>query len=153
MHDVHPDNAPTLPNTGAVHEHSLHLRIVVPGRIFLDQPGVLSLTVATTRGIFGIRPRRLDCVMSLTPGLATYETIDSKRVTIAIDEGILVKTGGEITLSVRHVVTGTIPGDLKQTFEAELKAASEREKDVRLALARLESAFIRRLSETGRQGP
>ena len=128
----------------------MRLKIFVPGRVVLDLPEVSSLTVTTPRGVFGLRPRRLDCVMPLVPGLATYDTPREGRIMLALDEGLLVKTGLETVITVRHVITGGAPGHLKQSFEAELREAGEREREIRVALARLESSFVRRLSELGR---
>lgn len=129
---------------------SMRLELVIPGRVVLDLPAITTLVVPTSQGSHGIRPRRLDCVMAIVPGLASYELPDGKRVVFAVDEGILVKAGQQVTCTVRHAVLAGETADLKRTFEAELQAASKREREVRHALARLESSFIRRLSETGR---
>jgi F-type H+-transporting ATPase subunit epsilon len=38
-------------------------------------------------------PHRLDCVAALAPGILIYETEAEGEVYLAVDEGVLVKTG------------------------------------------------------------
>ena len=54
----------------------------------------MSRIVAETReGSFGLLPHRLDCVAALAPGILIYETEAEGEVFVAVDEGVLVKTG------------------------------------------------------------
>ena len=92
-------------------------------------------------------PHRLDCVAALTPGILTYETEEEGEVCVAVDEGVLVKTGLDVLVSVRNAIGGTDLGQLRDSVEREFLDLNEREQSVRLVMARMESGFIRRLAE------
>jgi F-type H+-transporting ATPase subunit epsilon len=69
----------------------------------------VSRIVAETRdGSFGLLPHRLDCVAALAPGILTYETNGDGTVYLAVDEGVLVKAGADVLVSVRHAIGGRI---------------------------------------------
>lgn len=108
----------------------------------------MSVVVETSRGSYGFLPNRLDMVAALIPGILTFELPGTGKVQCAIDEGILVKVGYEILISVRHAMEERKAGSLRKAFEREVKAIEEREKGVRAALAKLESGFLRGLTET-----
>src|SRR6202163_1799841 len=91
------------------------LKVLLPFRIFAEKTGV-SRTVAETReGSFGLLPHRLDCVAALAPGILIYETESSGEVCVAVDEGVLVKTGADVLVSVRRAIEGS---DLRQLRDA-----------------------------------
>ena len=66
---------------------------------------------------------------------------------MAVDEGILVKTGADVLVSVRNVIGGTDLDKLHEAVEREFLNLNEREQSVRTVLAKMESSFIRRLVE------
>lgn len=49
---------------------------------------------------------RLDCVMALVPGILTYDTVADGEVFVAVDEGVLVKSGKDVLVSVRRALGG-----------------------------------------------
>jgi F-type H+-transporting ATPase subunit epsilon len=61
-------------------------------------------------------------------------------------EGVLVKTGTEVVVSVRNAIAGTDLGQLREAVEQEFLNLDERELSLRLALAKIESGFIRRMA-------
>jgi F-type H+-transporting ATPase subunit epsilon len=93
----------------------MNLKILLPFEIFVDKTGVLSIVAETREGSFGLLPHRLDCVAALSPGILTYKTKEGGTVYAAVDEGVLVKAGAEVSVSVRHAIGGT---DLGQLHEA-----------------------------------
>jgi F-type H+-transporting ATPase subunit epsilon len=64
-------------------------------------------------GSFGLLPHRLDCVAALAPGILIYETEAEGEVYVAVDEGVLVKTGPDVLVSVRRAIRGTDLGQLR----------------------------------------
>jgi F-type H+-transporting ATPase subunit epsilon len=66
---------------------------------------------------------------------------------VAVDEGVLVKTGLEVLVSVRNAIAGTDLGQLREAVEREFLNLNEREQSVRAVMAKMESGFIRRLAE------
>lgn len=73
----------------------MKLEILLPFRVFLRKDDVLRIIAETTEGSFGLLPHRLDCVAAMVPGILTFETVADGEVFVAIDEGVLVKTGGQ----------------------------------------------------------
>lgn len=104
--------------------------------------------VAESReGSFGLLPHRLDCVAALAPGILTYENDAEGEVYVAVDEGVLVKTGLDVVVSVRNAIGGTDLGQLHEAVERQFLSVNEREQSVRSVMATMESDFIRRLAE------
>ncbi|MCB9168354.1 MAG: F0F1 ATP synthase subunit epsilon [Flavobacteriales bacterium] len=124
---------------------TMHLRILLPSGVFADVPDVRRMVVESTDGYFGLLPHRLDGTLALVPGILHYETLEKGEVYLAIDEGILVKIGHEVSVSVRHATGGADLGHLREAVEREFLALDEHDQVVRSALARLESGFLRRL--------
>ena len=121
---------------------AMDLKILLPFRIFADIKNVKSIVAETSEGFFGLLPQRLDCVAALVPGIFTYET-DSKSVHyLAVDKGVLVKTGTQVLVSVRNAIGGSDLGKLHESVEKEFKDLDENEKNVRSVTAKMESGFI-----------
>lgn len=123
----------------------MKLKVLLPSQVFIDQTGVLRIVAETGEGSFGILPQRLDCVAALVPGILTYETEAEGEIYLAVDGGILVKTGPEVLVSVRNAIRGTDLSRLREKVEQEIRVLNEQEKQVRSVVAKMESDFIRRL--------
>ena len=105
----------------------------------------------TLQGSFGLLPHRLDCTAALAPGILTYETAADGEVYVAVDQGMLVKAGKDVLVSVRNAIGGTDLGKLHEAVKQEFLNLDEQEKSVRSVLAKMESGFIRRLLEFHRE--
>ncbi len=125
----------------------MHLKVLLPFKIFADRNDVLRIVAVTDEGAFGLLPRRLDCVASLSAGILVYETAAEGEVYIAVDEGVLVKTGSDVRVSVRNAIGGMSLDNLRAAVEEEFVHLDEQEQKVRSVLAKMESGFIRRLAE------
>jgi F-type H+-transporting ATPase subunit epsilon len=125
----------------------MKLKVLLPFRVFTEKEQVKRLVAETPRGAFGFLPHRLDCVAPLVPGILTYATEAEGEVYIAIDEGVLVKSGFTVLISVRNAIGGTELGKLRAAVEREFLALDEREQSVRAVLAKMESGFLRQLIE------
>jgi len=66
---------------------------------------------------------------------------------LAVDEGVLVKAGADVLVSVRNAIGGTDLATLHETVKREFLKVDEQETNVRSVLARMESGFIRRFME------
>ncbi len=122
-------------------ELSMHLKILLPYEIFADVKGVKRIVVETTAGSHGILPRRLDCVAALQAGILLYETDEGEKY-VAINEGILIKTGQEVLVSVRNAIGDAPLGELKKMVREEMLALDELEVDARTVMAKLETGFL-----------
>lgn len=81
---------------------------------------------------------------TLVPGILTYETEADGEVFVAVDEGVLVKTGAEVLVSVRRALGGADLGQLRDSVEKEFLTLDENEQSVRSVMAKLESGFLHR---------
>jgi F-type H+-transporting ATPase subunit epsilon len=125
----------------------VHLKILLPFRVFLDKTGVSRVVAETREGSFGLLPRRLDCAAALAPGILTYETQQDGTVYLAVDEGALVKTGADVLVSVRHAIGGTDLGQLHEAVKREFLTLDDRERSMRAAIAKMEDGLVRRFAE------
>lgn len=125
----------------------MHLKILVPSEVFADKQDVLRVVVGTTGGSYGLLPRRLDCAASLTSGILSYETVTEGPMHVAIAEGVLLKTGPKVFVSVRRAVGGADLGLLREMVNRELSKTNEQERRLRVLLARLESGFVRQFMQ------
>jgi F-type H+-transporting ATPase subunit epsilon len=122
----------------------MHLKVLLPFQIYADKTGVSRIVAETQAGSFGLLPHRLDCVAALTPGILIYETEADGEVFVAVDEGVLVKTGPDVLVSVRRAIGGTDLGQLHTAVEKEFLTMDNREQNVRSVAAKLEIGLLRR---------
>jgi len=125
----------------------MNLKVLLPFEIFAEKTGVSRIVAETREGSFGLLPHRLDCVAALAPGILTYQNEAEGEVFVAVDEGVLVKTGLDVLISVRNAIGGTDLGQLHEAVERQFMNLDEREQGVRSVMARMESDFVRRLAE------
>jgi F-type H+-transporting ATPase subunit epsilon len=128
----------------------MRLRILLPYGVFACVEGVTRIVVMTPAGSFGLLPRRLDCATVLSPGLLSYSTATAPDAHLAVDAGVLVKTGADVLVCVRHANAGADLGGLRRAVEQEFLNLSEQEKSIRTTLAHLESGLIRGFLELQR---
>jgi len=124
----------------------MNLKILLPFRVFVEKTGVSRIVAETREGAFGLLPHRLDCVAALTPGILLYETDAAGEVFVAVDEGVLVKAGAEVLVSVRRAIAGTNLGQLRAAVEQAFLTLDEQEQSVRSVVAKLEAGFLRRFA-------
>jgi F-type H+-transporting ATPase subunit epsilon len=125
----------------------MHLKVLLPFQVFAENIGVSRVVAETHEGSFGLLPHRLDCVAALVPGILIYEDEAENEVYVAVDEGVLVKAGLEVLVSVRNAIGGTDLDQLREAVDREFLNLNQREQTVRSVMAKLESGFIRRLAE------
>lgn len=127
-------------------ETSMHLQILLPFEIFADKTGIKNIVVDTVSGSFGLLPQRLDCVAALEAGILSYTTVDDEVVYIAIDAGILVKVGADVSISVRQAKSDLELNQLYYAVKADFWNKDKNEREIRSSLAKLESGFVRRMT-------
>ena len=124
----------------------MNLKILLPFQIFAEKTGVSRIVAETREGSFGLLPHRLDCVVALAAGILTYETTSDGEVFVAVDEGVLVKTGPDVLVSVRRALVGRDLGQLREAVEREFLTLDERERSMRSMLAKMEGDLIQRMA-------
>lgn len=121
----------------------LHLKLLLPFDLLVDEPEVKRMVIMTTGGSYGIWPNRLDCIACLEPGILTYETSTNEEHFVAVDEGIIVKTGEEVVVSVHNGIIGADLGTLHQAIERDFLEKRKTQNDLNTVLAKLERSFVR----------
>lgn len=124
----------------------MNLKILLPFQVFTEITGVLRIVAETRDGSFGLLPHRLDCVAALVPGIISYQTEADGELFVAVDEGVLVKTGPDVLVSVHRALGGTDLGQLREAVEKEFLAMDEHAHNLRSVMAKLETGFLRRFA-------
>lgn len=126
---------------------AMTLKILLPFMVFAEIENVIRIVVETGSGAFGLLPQRLDGVAALVPGIFIYETDAEGVQYLAIDEGIMIKSGQEVLVAVRNAIGGANLGKLRESVEKEFIELDENERKVRSVMAKLESGFIYQLEK------
>lgn len=119
----------------------MHLKILLPFKVFADINNVSNIVMETSKGSYGLLPQRLDCVAALVPGIFMYE-VNGITKYIAVDSGVMVKTGTDVLISVRNAIGGVDLGKLGELVTNEFKKQDEAESAMRAVTVKLESGFI-----------
>lgn len=124
----------------------MNLKVLLPFGIFAEKSSVSRIVAETREGSFGLLPHRLDCVVALAPGILIYETEADGEVCVAVDEGVLVKTGPDVLVSVRRAIGGNDLGQLRNAVEKEFLTLDDHARSVRMVVAKLETGFLHRFA-------
>ena len=124
----------------------MNLKLLLPFEVFAEKTGVSRIVAETCEGSFGLLPHRLDCVAALVPGILVYETQADGEVCVAVDQGVLVKTGTDVLVSVRRAIGGTDLGQLRDAVEREFLTLGDEEQRARSVMTRLETGFLSRFA-------
>jgi F-type H+-transporting ATPase subunit epsilon len=131
----------------------MELRILLPGREVLRTP-VVRVSAEGAAGSFTLLPDHVDLLTSLVPGILGYQTSPSdEEAYVAIDEGLLVKRGSAVVVTVRRAVPSPDLESLRQKLEEEFLRLDENERQARRVLERLESSFLIGIIEIGGVAP
>lgn len=124
----------------------MRLKILLPERVFADRASIAKIVFETQGGSFGLLPHRRDCVAAIVPGLFVYQATGADEVTVALDEGVLIKAGDNVLVSVRRAIAGDDVGQLQHRIAAEFLALSDLQQGQRRVSAQLESGFLKRFA-------
>lgn len=127
----------------------MRLKVLLPTQVLLDME-VEKLTAEAENGGFGMLPRHIDFVTVLAPGILAYKRADGSEEFVAIDEGVLVKCGPDVSISTRRAVRSPDLEKLQEAVREEFRAQDDREKATKSALAKLQADFVRRFLEMGK---
>jgi len=125
----------------------LKLTVWLPSEVLLVEEEVERIKGEAENGWFGILPRHVDFVTALVPGVMTFQTRGQPEHYLAVDHGVLVKCGADVSVSTRNAVRGASLEELKTEVEVQFRAREEREKAARAYEAKLEADLVRHLLE------
>lgn len=129
----------------------MRLRVYLPSECFLEKK-VSKVKGEGPSGWFCLKPRHVDYVTALVPGIFSYEDGAGLESFLAVDSGTLIKQGAELMIATRRAVAGDL-GRLHEEVEAMRSEQEERERQHRSSAAQLEAGFLRRLLEFSHRGP
>ena len=124
----------------------MRLEVLLPYRVFVDKIDVFRIVAETREGSFGLLPRRRDCVAALVPGILTYESEADGEAFVAVDEGVLVKIGDVVRVSVRRATGGVDLARLRDAVQRDYLTLDALELGARAATQKLESGFVGRFA-------
>lgn len=124
----------------------MHLKVLLPFRVFANEDGVSSIVAETPGGLFGLLPHRRDCVAALVPGILTYQSDAAGEVFLAIDEGFLTKMGDDVWVSVRRATRGTDLAQLHEAVQRDYLTLDLTQQGARAASNKLEADFVHRFT-------
>lgn len=120
----------------------MDLKILLPFKVFITSKNVDRIVFETAEGSYGLLPQRLDCVAAIVPGIFTYQAQAEGPHYVAVDAGILVKSGSEVLVSVRNAVAGSDLAKLGEMVKKEFMNKGESENQIRSVILKLESGFM-----------
>jgi F-type H+-transporting ATPase subunit epsilon len=130
---------------------TMKFTVWLPTQVLLQEE-VVRIRAEAENGWFGLLPRHIDFVTALVPGILAFEPRGKPEQYLAIDRGILVKRGPEVSLSTRSAVRGGDLGQLQQAVKAQLQSQEEREKKALTYEVKLEADLVRGLLELEKHG-
>lgn len=133
-------NAPSEP---------MRLEVFTPTALLVDA-AVVKVVAEGPEGYFALLPRHIDVAAALPPGLFTYVTAAGEERFLGIDEGVLVKRGREVRVSVIDAFESADLTSLRAQVASRFLSLDDHERAARTALARLEAGAIRRVLEIER---
>lgn len=124
----------------------MRLRILLPTEVLVDAT-VIKVIAEAENGSFCLLPRHIDFVAALVPGLLIYSDADDNEGYAAVDSGVLVKCGRDVSVSTFNGVQGPDLGELQALIDERFVDLDEHERKARTALARLEAGTLRRFRD------
>ena len=127
----------------------MKLIVWLPAELLLQEE-VTRIKAEAENGWFGLLPHHADFVTALVPGILVFEPAGKPEEYLAIDHGILVKCGPEVSVSTRSAIRGSNLEQLKKDVATQFRAQAEREKEAIAYEAKLEADLVRGLLELGK---
>jgi F-type H+-transporting ATPase subunit epsilon len=124
----------------------MHLQVLLPTQVLVDET-VSKVIAEAQNGEFCLLPRHIDFVAALVPGVVSLYDMQGTESYAAVDEGILVKCGRNVSISTLNGVRGSNLDQLKTLVEERFLELDEHERKTRSALARLEAGTLRGFRE------
>ena len=120
----------------------MRLDIMTPEKKVVSET-VDKIVAEARNGSFCLKPRHIDFLAELTPGILTYWMGDDEFL-MAVDSGILVKQSDRTMVSVRHAIAGDQLAKLETVVTKEFRMLDQKERDTQIALEHLQADFVKR---------
>jgi len=124
----------------------MRLTVYLPDKVALQEE-VTRIKAEAENGWFGLLPKHVDFVTALVPSVMTFQLVGKPEEYLAVDRGILVKCGPEVSVSTRAAVRGLDLVGLENNVESQFRAQAEREKESLAYETKLEADLVHGLLE------
>ena len=121
---------------------AMRLRVLTPSALLCETEAT-KVHVQTVSGWWTFLPAHRDMVTLVVPGILTCTGPAEAVLLIAMSEGLLAKRKGDVTLSVRHAVSGGTAEELLRIVKEQYTGEDDAEAGMARIIARLESDFVR----------
>lgn len=118
----------------------IQLKIIKPEKILIDEE-VDKVIAEGLDGSFCLKPRHIDFVSVLKPGILLYES-EGEEYYMAIDEGILVKYGYDVRVSVLNGIVANNLSELDKTVRDVFYKSEELNKATEFAMKSMEAEML-----------
>ena len=129
----------------------MKLTVRLPTEVLLEEE-VTRIEAEADNGWFGLLEKHVDFVTALVPGILTFQARCKPEEYLAVDRGILVKCGRDVSVSTRNAVRGVNLDELRRDVETQFREREERDKKACAYEAKLEADLVRRLLEVEKNG-
>lgn len=123
----------------------MQLKVLEPERMIVDIQAD-KVIAEGQNGSFCIEPRHVDFVSVLKTGILLY-TLGDQEYYIAVDEGILVKCGRQVLVSVLNAIKGDTLEELEQRILKGFKKTEAMNQASKIALKSMEADLLLRFME------
>ncbi|MBD3419305.1 MAG: F0F1 ATP synthase subunit epsilon [Chitinivibrionales bacterium] len=120
----------------------MNVDVMTPTSVLVSESAV-KVRVEAVGGSYSVLPAHIDFVALLEPGIIELHMASQEQKLIASDQGVMVKRGAEVKISLHNGLLGERLGELQKTVEQHYRSLSDREQKNRMALARLERDMAR----------
>lgn len=126
----------------------MRLKVSLPTEVLIDAD-VEKVIAEGPEGQFCLLPRHVDYAALVVPGVLLYVPAGAGGIEryLGVDEGVLVKRGADVLVSLRDAVAGDDLAELRRIVDRRFRQLDEHERQARSALARLEAGVVRRFTE------
>ena len=125
---------------------SMQLDVLLPSEVYASERDVSRILAETSGGSYGLLPQRLDCVAALVPGVLVFSTPAGGEAFIAVDEGVMVKTGARVVVAVRRAIRGSSLATLRELVTQQFMHRDAEATQLQSAMASAEGGFMRSLA-------
>ena len=123
----------------------MELTVLTPLGVVL-QTKVSKVNMETLNGYRTLLPKHVDFISALGPNIMFYCDEANNEKYVACHNGIVVKKGKKVIVSVQNALLGDKLDELEMTLSEVYKQNEEQRKELNTAMARLELGIIRGFS-------
>lgn len=113
---------------------------------------IKKVTFETLNGYYTLMPKHIDFVSAMNANIVRYTTVENEEKFVACHQGIVVKKGNDVTISVQKAVKSDTLDELQKTILIDFKESEEQRKELNTAMARLEVGLVRGFTQLKEAG-